>query len=73
MSNIIQNLVNAAHRFTAVDFAIFKICLIAIGILLGAYFSPFFLCCIPVVWIIAILAWVIMIVQVVRYYRKPGH
>ncbi len=73
MSNVIQRLVNAAHRFTAVDFAVFKICLITIGILLGAYFNSFFLSYIPVIWIIAILSWVLLMVQTVRHYRNHRH
>jgi small multidrug resistance family-3 protein len=70
MSNIIRNLVHAAHRFTGADFAVFKICLLAIGILLGAYFSSFFLKYISAIWIVAILTWLILMIQIVRYYKK---
>lgn len=71
MENLIKRLVNAAHQFSAVDFAVFKICLVAIGVLLGAYFSAFFLRYIPVVWFIAVIAWLILMVQVVMYLKKP--
>ncbi len=71
MSNVIKNLVNAARHFTATDFAVFKICLLTIGILLGAYFSTFFLNYITIVWVVAVLTWLILIIQVVRYFKKP--
>ncbi len=70
MSNLIKNLVNAARRFSGMDFAIFKVCLLTIGILLGAYFSDFFTKYILEVWIIAIAAWIILMGQIVRHYKS---
>lgn len=70
MSTVIKKLLDAAHTFTAVDFAIFKICLLAIGVLLGAYFSQFFLEYIDFIWIIGILTWVFLVVRVARYFRR---
>lgn len=71
MGNLIKNLIKAAHQFNAVDFATFKICLIAIGILLGAYFSDFFMEYISVVAVIAIITFGVLLMQTVRYYKKP--
>ncbi len=71
MSNAIKNLVNTARRFTAADFAVFKICLLAVGILLGAYFSAFFLKYITVVWIAAAITALTLIIQVIRYFKRP--
>ncbi len=71
MNNVIKNLVNAARHFTATDFGVFKICLLAIGILLGSYFSLFFLKYITLVWIIGIAAWIILIIQIIRYFNNP--
>jgi len=70
MSDVIKKLMNAAHRFTVVDFGALKICMLFIGILLGVYFSSFFMKYITIIWIVTILAWLILIVQVIRYLRK---
>lgn len=70
MKKFISNLVDAARRFTGLDFAIFKLYLIAVGILLGAYFSDFFLNYISVVWIIAFVTWFLMLFITFRYYKK---
>lgn len=69
MKNLIQNLLNVARKFTAIDFAAFKLCLVAVGILLGAYFSSFFANYISTIWIVAIIAYVFLMIQVARYYR----
>lgn len=61
---------NAARKFTAADFAVFKICLLTIGILLGTYFSSFFIEYITIIWIIAAIAYAILMIQVIRYCRK---
>jgi small multidrug resistance family-3 protein len=67
---LINNLMNAVRHYTAMDFAVFKICLVAIGILLGTYFAAFFTNYIVVVWIIAAVAWLTLIIQTARYYGK---
>ncbi len=70
MSTFIRRLLDAAHTFTAVDFAIFKVCLLAIGVLLGAYFSQFFMEYIDFIWVIGILTWVFLMVRVTRFFRR---
>lgn len=70
MNNFITNLMNAARKFTVTDFAIFKICLLAIGVLLGTYFSSFLTEHILIIWIIAAITYVILMIQVIRYYKK---
>lgn len=70
MNNFIKNLLNAARRFTATDFAVFKICLLSIGILLGSYFSCFFQNYVSVLWIVAVIAWLVLMVQIIRYYKR---
>lgn len=70
MSTFVKKLLDAARTFTALDFAIFKICLLAIGVLLGAYFSQFFLEYIDFVWMIAILTWVFLMVRIARFFRR---
>ncbi len=70
MTNIIKDLIAVARRFTGYDFAIFKITLLSAGILLGAYFSSFFIANIAVVWIVGVLCWVLLMLQIIRYYRQ---
>ncbi len=66
----INSLMGAVKHYTAIDFAIFKIYLFAAGILFGVYFAKFFLQYINVVWIIAIVACIIVLVQLFRYAQK---
>ncbi len=63
MANFISRMLDVAHRFTAFDFAIFKLCLLSIGILLGTYFWDFFLRFLTEVWIIAVIALIYLLVQ----------
>ncbi len=67
MCNLIKNAMNAVRKFTVVDFAIFKIYLVLVGILFGAYFSTFFLKHIFIVWVVAVIALIIVLVQLIRY------
>lgn len=66
-------MLDAARRFTGFDFAIFKICLLSIGILLGTYFANFFQSWIVIVWIVAVLTIVILWITTLRNMRKPKH
>lgn len=70
MTNVIKKMINAAHNFKAMDFAVFKICLLSVGILLGTYFSIFFQNYITLIWVVAVLTWVILIIQVYLYLGK---
>ncbi len=70
MKTLLNRLMDAAHRFTAMDFAIFKICLLCMGILLGAYFSSFFHAYIVIVWIVFVVTWLSMLFLVGRYMKK---
>lgn len=67
MCNFIKSMRDSARKFTVLDFGVFKIYLIAIGILLGLYFSDFFLENITIVWIVAVVALIFMLVQLIRY------
>lgn len=70
MSSVIKNLLKAARHFSGTDFAIFKICLLTIGILLGIYFYSFFIEYISIIWVIAILSWLILMFNIIRYYKR---
>ena len=63
MCNFINMLMNAMRKFTVVDFGIFKIYLVAVGVLLGTYFSTFFVKHISVVWTVAVVTLIIVLVQ----------
>ena len=67
MSNFIKNMTDAARKFTAGDFAIFKIYLVAVGVLIALYFSDFFLRYITIVWIVAVVALVYILIKLARY------
>ena len=57
MKVLIQRTLKAARNFTLFDYAGFKTALICLGVLLGVYFSEFFLKYITWVWIIFILSY----------------
>ena len=67
MGNFIKNALHAVRQFTVVDFGVFKIYLVCVGILFGAYFSTFFLQYIAVVWGIAIITLIILLIRLIRY------
>lgn len=50
--------------FSFWDYAIFKLCIASIGIILGAYFYVFFLKYIAFVWIIFIITWIYLISKI---------
>lgn len=56
MSTLIQRLLNAARKYTVMDYACLKITLLTLGILLGAYFASFFLIHTFFVWTVFILS-----------------
>lgn len=60
----------ATKMYSVLDFVSLKICLVAIGILLGAYFAAFFSNYIAIVWVAAIIsyAWIMFVTFVA--YRK---
>lgn len=70
MSNIIKSLMNAARHFSVTDFAAMKLYLLCFGILLGSYFSSFFMEYIGLVWIVLTLALVVLIFRTSILYKK---
>jgi hypothetical protein len=58
MEKLINSALNAAKKYTVWDYGCLKITLISFGILLGAYFSKFFLSYILLFWIIFIASFV---------------
>lgn len=58
MKEFIDKAMSAVNRYNAVDFAILKTCLIAIGVLFGLNYKKFFKRHIHVVWGVAIVAYI---------------
>lgn len=72
MKDFITSITNAAHKFTPLDYAILKIFLISLGIIIGAYLSSFFLNIITVMWIIVLIACIFVMFQLLRYTIKDS-
>jgi len=58
MKDFIDKVMRATHRFNAVDFAVLKTCLVAIGVLFGFNYKKFFKRHIHVVWGVAIVTYI---------------
>ncbi len=71
MQKWMREIFKSTKQYTMWDFSVLKICLVSIGILLGIYFSNFFVSYIFAVWLIAIGSYVmIMYKTFVKYYGK---
>lgn len=57
MKKFLTKILKRAQRYTLWDFACLKLCLLALGIALGAYFSAFFMQWLFVVCTIFVLSW----------------
>lgn len=57
MSAFIQRLLKVARKYTVMDYVFFKTTLVSFGILLGAYFSQFFLSHTSFIWIVFIVSY----------------
>lgn len=68
MKSLVDKAMQAVKSFNVWDYGYFKLCLLSLGIILGAYFSPFFLNNIIAVWIIFIVTDIWLIYKVfVKY------
>jgi small multidrug resistance family-3 protein len=68
MKKLIAKILDAAKKYNVWDYAWLKITLCSFGILLGAYFSRFFLKYILVIWGIFIISYVwIMYKTFIKY------
>ncbi len=65
-----KKILKAAQGFNTCDFALFKIYLCAVGVLLGAYLYEFFLSHIIYVWAVAILCGCYVCTRLVMNYIK---
>lgn len=70
MKSFMNKSLDAARKYNVLDWAVIKICLVGIGILLGVYFIQFFSSIFPIVWMIVIITWLwVMIKTFVTYWR----
>ena len=57
MKKFIEMLLKRAHRYTLSDFACLKLCLLSLGVAIGAYFSAFFMNWLFAVCSIFVMSW----------------
>ena len=57
MKKLMTKALKAAHGYTLWDFACLKLCLLTLGIALGAYFSAFFMHWFFIICTIFVLSW----------------
>jgi len=68
MGKLIAKLMDSAKKYNVWDYGWFKMTLCSFGILLGAYFSQFFLRYIYIIWILFIVSYVwIMYKTFIKY------
>lgn len=72
MIQLINQLLSAARSFTVGDFFVLKMLLCCIGIILGMYFSDFFLNHKTIVWIVTIVLWFIMLIRILAALKKQN-
>ncbi len=71
MKKLIDRSLKAARKYNVLDWAVFKFCLISLGIILGTYFAIFFRSILPIVWIFFILTYVwIMLKTFTKYWKE---
>lgn len=70
MKRLIDNLLMAAKKYNAWDYGWFKACLCSFGIILGAYFSQFFLKYISIVWVIFIITYIWIMYKTLKNYKN---
>ena len=70
MRDFINSVMQATKKYTVLDFALLKICLVTIGILLGVYFIVFLAKYILFVWVAAIVSYVWIMYKTFIGYRK---
>lgn len=67
MRNFLSKLLDSAKKYTLMDYGCLKITLISLGILLGTYFSKFFLSHTRLLWIIFIVSYICIIYRTIKH------
>jgi len=58
MIPFIKRIFTATKGYTILDFGILKICILCFGLLIGAYFAPFFLSHTFFLWVVFLITFV---------------
>lgn len=70
MNKLIDKTLKAVEKYTAMDFALLKITLVSIGILLGTYFAKFFSNYTSLLWVIFIGSYLMIMYKTFFKYMK---
>lgn len=70
MKNLINRLMQIVRQFSVMDFAVFKVVLIAIGVILGVLFFNFFSAYFSTVCIILAVTLIYLIIKMIFYNGK---
>ena len=68
MKALFEKINQITNHFSVLDIGVLKFCLLALGILLGVYFSSFFENLIIILWVIFVLTWLYIVVKVFGLY-----
>ena len=67
MKIFLGKLLDSAKKYTVIDYGCLKITLISLGILIGTYFSNFFLNHTLILWTIFILSYICIIYRTIKH------
>ena len=70
MRRFIESAMRATKKYTVFDFGILKITLVSFGILLGAYFSEFFLRHTVTLWIVFLVTYIFIWYKTMIAYKR---
>lgn len=70
MKNLINKLLSITKKYTVLDYGFLKITLISLGILIGTYFSNFFLNYTSLLWIIFLISCIFIIYRTFIKHRR---
>jgi small multidrug resistance family-3 protein len=70
MRAFINRVLDATGKYNAWDFAFLKVCLVSLGVLLGAYYAKFFLNYTSILWVVFITTYLWIMYRTFFKYLK---
>jgi len=70
VKEFISSMLDASRRYNLLDYTFFKLSLMAMGIILGVYFTEFFVRFISAVWAVAVIGLIWVVYKTFIVYRK---
>lgn len=70
MRHFIESAMRATKKYTVLDFGILKVTLVSFGILLGTYFSEFFLRHTGTLWIVFLVTYIFIWYKTMVAYKR---